>query len=110
MLNSDDLYGPASEQLFTAQLKPSMMPESQHAHSVHAKQIQYSALYVYSQLFLDNTAWMSGMWQAAKWIALTFLRSDDTLPSNCTKRLLYLSETNLECWMKVSQGQAVDIK
>ena len=44
MLNSDDLYGPASEQLFTAQSKPSMMPESQHAHSVQAKQIQYSVL------------------------------------------------------------------
>ena len=72
MLKSDELYVPASEQLFTAQSKPSMMPESQHTHSVHAKQIQYSVLYVYSQLFLDNTARLSGMWQAAKWIALIF--------------------------------------
>ena len=41
MLNSDDLYGLASKQLFTAQSKPPMMPESQYAHSVQAKQIQY---------------------------------------------------------------------
>jgi len=72
MLNSDDLYELASEQLFTAQSKPSMMPESQHAHSVQAKQIQHSVLYVYSQLFLDNTALLSGIWQAVKWIALIF--------------------------------------
>ena len=48
MLYSDDLYGPASKQLFTAHSKPSMMSESQHAHSVQAKQIQRSVLYVYS--------------------------------------------------------------
>ena len=64
----------ASEQLFTAQSKPSMMPESQHAHSVQAKQIQYIVLHVYSQLFLDNTMRLSGMWQAAKWIVLIFAK------------------------------------
>ena len=72
MLNSDDLYRPASNQLFTAQLKPSMMPESQHTHSVQVILMQYNVLYVYSQLFLDYTARLSGMWQAAKWIALFF--------------------------------------
>ena len=30
-----------------------------------------------------------------------FLRGDDTLPSNCMKKLLYLSEANLECWMNL---------
>ena len=38
-----------------------MMPESQHAHSVQEKQIQYSVMHAYSQLFLDNTAQLSGM-------------------------------------------------
>ena len=50
--NSNDLCGPASEQLFSAQSKPSIMPESQNAHSVQAKQMQYSVLYVHSQFFL----------------------------------------------------------
>ena len=74
MLNSDYMNGLASEQLLTAQIKPSMMPESQRTHSVQAKQIQYSVLYVYSQLFLDNTTRLSGMWQAAKWIAIIFAK------------------------------------
>jgi len=41
-----------------------------------------------------------------------FLQSDDTLPSNCMKKFLYLSETNLQRRMKISNSrdQAVDIK
>jgi len=71
MLSSDDLYKLASEQLFTAQSKPLTMPESQHAHSVQAKQIQYSVLYVYSQLFLDNAAWHVA---GSEVVALTFAK------------------------------------
>jgi len=73
-----------------------MMPESQHAYSVQAKQIQYIVLHVYSQLFLDNTARLSGMLKAAKWIAVIFCE----VMIHCqaiVEKLLYLSETNLEC-------------
>jgi len=36
MLNSDDLCGPANEQLFTAQSKPLMIPEA-NTHTVYTQ-------------------------------------------------------------------------